>query len=96
VFLGGLGAHRRYLVRNRSANAMLFLGIGSVVATLAWYASGGAVALEILLILGRFGLIALSVWCFVDLFLLPRMAAETNQVLAKMKRDGTLNPRGVR
>jgi len=86
VFLGSLGAHRRYLVRNGSANAMLFLCVGSFLATIVGFASGLAVALEILALLGRFGMIALGIWCVVDLFLLPRITAQTNYELAEVKR----------
>ena len=67
LVVGFFGAHRFYLGRKGSAIAMLVLAIASLVLSLV--------------IVGLFGIVALYVWIFVDLFLVPGIAREYNNRL---------------
>lgn len=59
IFFGGFGAHRFYLGKTGSAIAMLIMFI------LGW--------LTLALVVGAALLVAVGLWCLVDLFLIPGM-----------------------
>jgi TM2 domain-containing membrane protein YozV len=67
-FLGGFGAHRFYLGQTGTAVAQLILFI------LGW--------LTLIVGVGLLLLIAVGIWLFVDLFLIPGIAREQNLRLA--------------
>ena len=70
IFLGGVGAHRFYLGRPRSAVAI------PVLVLAGWaLASAGPIALTIL---GYACIVAVWVWFVVDLFLVPSLVRERN------------------
>ena len=62
IFFGGLGAHRFYLGQTGTAIAMLVLTIAG------W--------LTIAIVVGIPLLIAVGIWIFVDLFLIPGMVQQ--------------------
>lgn len=67
LFVGLFGAHRFYLGRTGSAVAMLVLALVSFLLTLV--------------VIGVFGILALYVWVFVDLFLVPGIVRDHNNRL---------------
>jgi len=62
IFLGGFGAHRFYLGKTGTAITMLILFI------LGW--------ITLVLVIGLPLLIAVGIWCIVDIFLIPAMIQE--------------------
>ena len=84
IFLGTLGVHRFYLGRTKSALSMIGLLVGGLILMCTgWISSinslnsfstsgiwgGGALSS-----IGIALIFAEGLWCFVDLFLIPRMA----------------------
>lgn len=69
IFLGSLGIHRFYLDRKGSAIAQLLLTV-----------IGGITAF---IIIGFIPLLAVGIWLFVDLFLVPGMVNRENEVIEK-------------
>lgn len=67
VFLGGFGAHRFYLGKTGTAVTMLILWV------LGWVTAVIGVGLILLL--------AVGIWAFVDLFLIPGMIKTDQQAL---------------
>ena len=67
LFVGFFGAHRFYLGRKGSAITMLVLAIVSLVLCLV--------------VVGLFGIVALYIWIFADLFLVPGIARDYNNRL---------------
>lgn len=66
-FVGAFGAHRFYLGCNGSATAMLVITLVSIPATI--------------IVIGFLGLLAVAIWCFVDIFLIPGMTENYNRRL---------------
>ncbi|HEY0282568.1 MAG TPA: TM2 domain-containing protein [Rhizomicrobium sp.] len=72
IFLGGFGAHRFYLGRTGSAVAMLIIFLLSILLSVVG--------------IGLLGFLAIGIWCFIDLFLIPGIARQHNMNLANMLR----------
>jgi TM2 domain-containing membrane protein YozV len=72
IFLGGFGAHRFYLGQTGSAVAMLVIFLISLLLTVV--------------AIGALGLLAIGIWCFVDLFLIPGYIRQFNMNLANTLR----------
>lgn len=75
IFLGGFSAHRFYLGRTGTAVTQLLFSI------FGWF-------LTFTIGIGIFLLIALWIWLFVDLFLIPSIAREENMRLANHLAGG--------
>lgn len=67
ILLGGFGAHRFYLDRAGSGAALLALNIASFIMTFVF--------------IGVLGFIAVGVWIFIDLFLVPGLVRDYNNKL---------------
>lgn len=67
IFLGGFGAHRFYLGKTGTAITMLILCI------LGW--------LTVVVGVGLVLLVAVGIWCIVDIFLIPGMVQEDKDAI---------------
>ena len=74
IFLGGFGAHRFYLGKTGTAITMLILFV------LGW--------LTLFVVVGAGLLIAVGIWCIVDIFLIPGLIREDTDALRQRHLTG--------